>query len=349
MFCKDKDKGFTMPCSMKWIYEIIAFLSLICSLFVVIITKKMIKINLIHRLILQIIISEILDEINVLLEIFNDSKGKHNFENYDFRMIFCYTQIYLEVFSCLWTLTASFFISLKLYDIIINKNKIFRQNSFMDKYSSFISIAIPLLLSYIFWAIYIIKRADFLNLNDIYVNKYQQGTQSIKLIFCWLNKELTIALSVIAFLLIVGNLYCSLYKGYFFLRKIKQNIILKNDEESPSTSRRINSISQMQSILFLYPIISSIIWIIFFLFMFLFYFNYRNDPSIVWSWIFCIFMTTRQTIFILLYFLSQKNLREYTIKFFKCQICKDNNRGTIYNQIKLLERNNNDNKIINDD
>ena len=82
----------------------------------------------------------------------------------------------------------------------------------MDKYSSFISIAIPLLLSYIFWAIYIIKRADFLNLNDIYVNKYQQGTQSIKLIFCWLNKELTIALSVIAFLLIVGNLYCSLYK-----------------------------------------------------------------------------------------------------------------------------------------
>ena len=79
MFCKDKDKGFTMPCSMKWIYEIIAFLSLICSLFVVIITKKMIKINLIHRLILQIIISEILDEINVLLEIFNDSKGKHNF------------------------------------------------------------------------------------------------------------------------------------------------------------------------------------------------------------------------------------------------------------------------------
>lgn len=82
--------------------------------------------TIMHILILQIIISEMVDEVNILLGILSYIKGKLNFENYGFRMQICYPQLFLSAFSCLWTLTASFFISLKLYDIIINNNKLFR-------------------------------------------------------------------------------------------------------------------------------------------------------------------------------------------------------------------------------
>ena len=146
----------------------------------------------------------------------------HNFENYDFRMYFCYSQIFLEVFSCLWTLTASLLIALKLYDIIVNKNRIFKYNSFMSKNAHFISIAVPLILSYIFWAIHLGLRANFWDLDGMYVNKVESGTQSARMIFCWLNKGLSIPLAVIVFLLILGNLYFSVFKGFFFPQKCKR-------------------------------------------------------------------------------------------------------------------------------
>ena len=336
MFCHELRSG-ALPCSMKWVYEIISIISLICSCFVVHITIKEIKMNLIHHLIIEIIISEIIDEISIILEIFNDSRGKHNFENYDFRMYFCYSQIFLEVFSCLWTLTASLLIALKLYDIIVNKNRIFKYNSFMSKNAHFISIAVPLILSYIFWAIHLGLRANFWDLDGMYVNKVESGTQSARMIFCWLNKGLSIPLAVIAFLLILGNLYFSVFKGFFFLKNVKENMLLQDDEERPVVSKRIKNITEMQAILFLYPIISSAIWLIFFLFIFLFFLP-NNSGNIGWSWVFCIFMSIRQTIYISVYFFSQKKLRLYTLSLLCCKRCKKfKYKGKIFTKINKLD------------
>lgn len=337
MFCEELRSG-ALPCSMKWVYEIISIISLICSCFVVHITIKEIKMNLIHHLIIEIIISEIIDEISIILEIFNDSRGKHNFENYDFRMYFCYSQIILEVFSCLWTLTASFLIALKLYDIIVNKNRIFKYNSFMSKNAHFISIAIPLILSYIFFAIYLGMRANFWDLDGMYVNKVESGTQRARMIFCWLNTELSIPLAVIVFLLILGNLYFSVFKGFFFLKNVKENMLLQDDEERPVVSKRIKNITEMQAILFLYPIISSAIWLIFFLFIFLFFLPKKSRGNDGWSWVFCIFMSIRQTIYISVYFFSQKKLRLYTLSLLCCKRCKKfKYKGKIFTKINKLD------------
>jgi hypothetical protein len=334
MFCQEEHKDVSMPCSLKWVYEIISFISLICSLFVVVVTTKNIKMNTIHKLIIQIIVSEIIDEINILLSIVSDSQGKMTFENYDFRMTVCYSQIYLSVFSCLWTLIASLFISIKLYDIIINKNRIFKGNSFINKNLNIITIVIPMILTYIFYVIHVIIRSYKTSIYSIYINKIQAGTQSIKLIFCWLSKDLSIALACIVALLIIGNLYFSIFKAYIFLKKMKDNIIAQSDEDNLRANNRIKSISQIQGILFLYPLISCAIWIIFFLFIFCFYFSYRDHSNDALSAIFCVFMTIRQVIYTLVYFLSQKNLRKYTILFFKCQTCKRNKKkGEITAQI----------------
>ena len=74
MFCHQEDKDASLSCELKWVYEIISFVSLICSIFVVYVTVKKIKMNIIHKLIVQIIVSEIIDEINILLSIISDSR-----------------------------------------------------------------------------------------------------------------------------------------------------------------------------------------------------------------------------------------------------------------------------------
>ena len=320
MFCEEPvNPDMEISCSLKLIYEIISFISLLSSGFVVYATYKNIRMNLFHKLILQIIISEIVDEINILLGIIGDLRGKLIFENYEFRMHTCYLQIFLSVFSCLWTLVASLFISLKIYDIIIKK-RIFTRNNFLNKYIVLITISVPLLISYLFWVIHTISRIDSLYKKNIYVNKIYNKTQLIKLVFCWINKPLSIALACIVALLILGNLYFSFFKGYRFLENFKETILEQNEEENT----RVKSINKIQRILFLYPIIACIIWITFFLFIFLFYFSYREQTSKGWSVAFCVFMSIRQMIYTLVYFLSQKKLRDYTKLFFTCQTCKKN-------------------------
>ena len=155
MFCKEH-KDASIPCSMKWIYEIISFISLLCSIFVVVVTIKKIKMNIMNILIIEIIISEMVEEVNILLGIISDGIGKLNFENYSYRMHICYPQLFLSIFSCLWTLTASFFISIKLYDIILNENRIFRGNNFLNKNIKLISISIPLIITYIYYGLLIL-------------------------------------------------------------------------------------------------------------------------------------------------------------------------------------------------
>ena len=346
MFCKEEDQTISMPCSLKWVYEIISIISLICSLFVVIVTTIKIKMNTIHKLIIQIIVSEIIDEVNILLNIITDYQGKMCFENYDFRMHICYFQIYLSVFSCLWTLTASLFISIKLYDIIINKNRIFRGKNFMNRNVTFITIMIPLIITYIFWTIHVQIRAADSSIYTMYVNKKAQGTQMLKLIFCWLSEKLSIALACIVGLLIISNLYFSIFKGFIFLKKMKDNIIAQSDEDNLKINDRIKNITQIQGILFLYPIISCIIWIIFFVFIFGFYFKYSSSTSTVSSVFFCIFMAIRQIIYTLVYFLSQNNLRAYTVKIFKCQTCKKAQKKVkIDEEINTTDENESENTI----
>ena len=187
-------------------------------------------------------------------------------------------------------------------------------------FKNLITISVPLLISYLFWVIHTISRIDSLYLENVYVNKIYNKTQLIKLVFCWINKPLSIALACIVALLILGNLYFSFFKGYRFLENFKETILEQNEEENP----RVKSINKIQRILFLYPIIACIIWITFFLFIFLFYFSYREHTSKGWSVAFCVFMSIRQMIYTLVYFLSQKKLRDCTKLFFTCQTCKKN-------------------------
>jgi hypothetical protein len=149
MFCSSDNDGTSLKCSIKVISEFISFISIIFTTIVVIITKKKTRMNIINKLIVQILISEIIDGITILLVIIDDAQGDKTFENYNNRTYVCFTQIYFSIFSCFWTLCASFFISLRIYDIMIKKGRIFK-NKFLEKYVLFFSVIIPAFISYFF-------------------------------------------------------------------------------------------------------------------------------------------------------------------------------------------------------
>ena len=190
---------------------------------------------------------------------------------------------------------------------------------------------------------HVIKKSKTITLNSMYVNKIYNNTQMIKLVFCWISKEITIALVCIVALLIIGNLYFSIFKCYFFLKNIKNTILEQDNEKNKINNRQIKGINNIQGILFLYPLIACAIWIIFFLFIFLFYFNYREHTSKIWTTFFCIFMTIRQIIYTLVYFLSQKKLRNYTVLFLKCKTCKKEKNLQEKIQIEMTLKSKNDN------
>ena len=137
-----------LKCSVKLVSEILSFCSLIFSVFIVVTSFLYLKMTLFNKLILQIIISKIIDGISILLEVVRDSYGINYFEKYNSIKFFCFSQIYLSLFSCLWTLTASFFISLRLYDMTVKRNKIFHKK-LLEKITPLISIAFSMILSFI--------------------------------------------------------------------------------------------------------------------------------------------------------------------------------------------------------
>ena len=349
MFCsKEKySENTSLSCSQKGFSELIAFIALICSLFVIIISKLKLKVTLYNRLIIQIIISEILDEMNILLSIWMDSYGFPTFENYQSRMLICFSQIYLGVFTCLWTLTASFFISLKLCDAIIFKKKIFK-NQFFQNYTHIISIAIPGIISYIFWSIQVsIQSINLKDQTHFYIPRYskeRRKTQHFRQMYCFLDLTLIHFLCVIVALLIIGNSYLS-FKGWKTVLNAKNAFRSQNDESRECIKQNLKKMNEIQNSLFLYPITADVLWILFFVLNYIFLSLRSGGIFVIASWIYIILACLRQLSYTLLYLFTNPKLKENVVSVLKCENC-NKNRNKSFRVSRLNSRNNSTGPIL---
>ena len=133
MFAKDDPNYLSRD--KKYVCEIVSILAFLFSAFVLLVAYiKKIKMTITNKLIIQIIWAEILDAVNIGLAVGIDSFGNFTFENYPKRMGICLTQIYIGVFSCLWNLFSSLFISIRIFDRMQNKNKIFKNKTKQYKF-----------------------------------------------------------------------------------------------------------------------------------------------------------------------------------------------------------------------
>ena len=318
MFCKEegRDTTATLNCNIKYISEIVSFLSVVFSIVVIIIARK-IKMNVINKLIIQILISEILDGLNILLVILDDALGPKIFDNYNSKTYICFSQIFVSVFSCFWTLTASFFISLRIYDIMVKKNKIFK-NKIMEKYVLFFSVAFPMIISYIFWLIQVILQTyklDNLSKEKYYQKKHEHD--HFRHMYCWLSKGINIAMFLFVLVLIGANVFLSIFKGSAFVNKI--SIELKEAQEKYEAyglQKKIDDVEHIKKTLWIYPITSCILWFSFFILQFLFYALTKNGFL---SWIYCLLISIRQSIYAIIFLYTQKDLQNQFIKTFLCK------------------------------
>ena len=320
MFAKENDNGLSLD--KKYVCEIFTILSLIFSCFVVIISFLKVKKNITNILILQIIIAEILDGINIILAICIDSYGEFTFENYPNRMGFCLSQIYLGVFSCLWNLFSSLFISIRIYDRMQNKNKIFK-NKFMYEYSTSLSYGIPCIITYILWTSQVLNQSNILEkktYDQYYAPKF--ATDFFRYMYCWVNGDNNISLFVLSFILILANFYFSIFKSALFIRKISQEIEEKESESGKNKNSKVKKIKKIMCNLILYPIVSGVVWIIYFVLQILASDAKYLESSMrygVGAWLLILIICIRQFIFTLVFFLTQKKKKKHAYNFITCK------------------------------
>ena len=320
MFCIEKDDPSTLPCSIKWISEIISFISIILTSLVTFVTAKYTKLNLINQLILQILISEIVDGVDILLVILNDSTGVNTFENFNYRRGICYTQIFLSLFTCLWTLISSFFISFRMYDITVKKGAIFKKPIF--KKVNLFSIAAPLFISFWFWVgqtSYQCKQYEEVPLKDYY--KTEREHHHFRHMHCWYEKSVNYILFVIAFLLIAGSIFFAV-KGILIMRNI--HLKLKDESEYGRTSflnKKKTNVEYIMKTLWIYPITSGILWFSFFIIQMSIE---GGADGFALSLTYCIIISVRQPIYSLVFLFTQRDIKRKFVEWFLCKTKKKN-------------------------
>ena len=335
MFCNDNflvEKN-DLLCSKRLLSEILSLISLSFSIFTVFVSFKKLKMNITNILIIHIIISEILDSINVLTAIFFDIIGRQTFENYRTRMNICFFQIFIGVFTCLWTLFSCFFISLRIYDRMQNKNRIFR-TKFMANFTTVMSYAIPLIMTYILWAIQITNQANKISENDLnsYYPDKEKSNDYFRHMYCWVTGSVNWSLFFITIILIILNLYFSIVKSALFIKKVSNEMIDTEEDIRESIQVKIRKMNRMMYSLIIYPITSAILWVSFFVIQFLFNLkpdekdgkdgSFKNGPL---AWIYCSIISLRQFIYTSVFFWTQSSLRKYTLGLFSCNNSKSNN------------------------
>ena len=291
--------------------------------------------NITNKLILQIIFSEILDGINIILAIVFDAFSANTFENYPKRMGICLTQIFLGVFSCLWNLFSSLFISLRIYDRMENKNRIFNKK-YIYEYTTTMSYGIPCIISYIIWTIQVINQSNTLKkkqYEDFYPKNKQIKSNYFRYMYCWVNGWNNILLFIICGILIIGNFYFSIFKSVIFIKRVSNEIEEKEDSGRKNIKNKVKKIKQMMWSLILYPVVSCAIWLFYFILQILVGFGTGYDPvdkldtfikNGFGAWLIVIVISFRQFIFTFLFFWTQGNLKKYAYNFICCKSKKSN-------------------------
>ena len=331
MFCIEKHDPSYLSCSIKWVSEIISFISIILTSIVTFVTAKYTKLNLINQLILQILISEIVDGVDILLVILTDSAGVSTFENYVYRRGICFTQIFLSLFACLWTLIASFFISFRMYDITVKKGAIFKKPIF-QKVNIF-CIAAPLFISFWFWVgqtSHQSKELEEESLTEIYQPNREH--KHFKHMHCWYEKDVNYVLFVIAILLIAGSFFFSI-KGIFVMKNI--HLKLKDESEYGRTSflnKKKSNVEYIMKTLWIYPITSGILWFSYFIFQIAVE-NGKKGFEI--SLTFCIIISVRQPIYSLIFLFTQRDIKKKFVEWFLCKT-KKRNKSVIISSLEPI-------------
>ena len=294
-------------------------ISFICSCLVlmVIYQKKLYK-NVTNQFIIQITISEMINNLTNLSTLINDILVGKRDKFYTERMRVCFAQMFSGLFSNLFTLMSSLLVAYRIYDLLVNNSSMFRSNKFVKGIRLF-SIYITLFISYVIWMIQL-----------VFFQNYSRGSNYTLIITCWIGQEMNyFVISIFVLLILLMFFFC--FKARKFIEHYTKNIIQDDSSFTEETdengkTEQINKAKQVQNKLILYPITTGI------LFTFITAYSITsfyvkdtttfipNNTMRILSMIFYIIPTvSRGFIFSIIYLGSQNNVKQTLWDYLTCK------------------------------
>ena len=330
MFCYRKNDPSTVSCESKLVSELISLFSIIFSGIVIYVTAKYTKLNIVNHLILQILISEIIDGVDILLVIFEDAQWPRTFENFYSRRRICFTQIFLSLFVCLWTVISAFFISLRIYDITVRNNTFFKKK-FMKNIHYLVAF-FSFFFTFWFWVIQTLVQAKQLKDSEDKAYHTSRPHLHFRHMYCWFEESINYVIFPIVLIIIGGSLFFSI-KGICKLQNIKDKITEELEfNESNYLSKKKSDISKIIRTLWIYPLVSAILWIIYFILQIVSY----HTVSAGLSFVYVIIISLRQPIYTVVFLVTQQTIKKEFINFVTFKTCRRRENRSVINPINQI-------------
>jgi len=237
------------------------------------------------NLILLIFSSEVVNVISKLLQLikycFKDERDDKSFNEHDTpRGIICQIQIATSMYSDFCSLLGTLLLSLRCYDIIINRNSFFNQSK-----NAMLSIVLVISISVVLSIALLIIDREALEPKL----SYRYDIRDRCSYWCWLRHETSIACFILYWIILIFNIVFAcktnknLKKGYNKLigkdviknenndnmntplNEISKDIIITKDGINNLTSserKRLNEFKKMRIKCLIYPTVTIIIWLI---------------------------------------------------------------------------------------
>ena len=299
-----------------WSSGIISAISFFASLIVIkVFYLKRLHKNITNQFVMQLIISEMINNLNHVSPIINYFVGRKEEKYYERRRV-CFTQIYTGLFTNFYTLFSSFLISFRIYDLLVNNSMTFRKPKNVTR-AKVLSFYICALISYIIW---------FLQIEIL--QNYTGSGRYFRVLTCWVGFELDCAsLGIFAIFIILTFIYCIKSRSFvqnYQKRLYEEDDLNINDASSDKSLEEIQKIKVVQKRLVLYPIVTTILFSLIIVYRVLSYLNNdKKEVAIICLVLYSLTSVLRGFIFIIIYFGTQQVFRDGLYEFFTCKNWKE--------------------------
>ena len=295
----------------------------ISGILIYIIKIKKLDTTIANQFIIQLTIAEMINNLNSFISIFYNSIGTKQ-EKYSERMRVCYSQMFTVLFSNFYTLSSSFLIAFRIYDVLHNNSRIFKKPKNVLKAKLF-SLYISVILSYVIWMVQM----------SIFQTYKYSSIFYFKIVACWVGFEMDIVVVILYILFILAiSFFC--IKSIIFIKDYKERLA-ENDEplyeeEDEGNEEQIKKIKAVQKKVIMYPLTTLILFTMLVIEKLLAVKIKNGEESQKTVIILCyvlyeISSVLRGIIFVLVYFFTQEIVRKVVIEFICGCKCKNSNNG----------------------
>ena len=297
------------------VFSISAFSFIIlCNVIIVFYSKNLHK-NLTNQFVMQLIISEMLNNINHITQGIPFLMGKIN-EKYNERMRVCYSQMFITTFSNLYTLYSSFLIAFRINDLLAHRSHVFKK-PINIKIAKLSSLYVSLILSYILWSVHMIGFQSFSSKSQKY----------FRILTCWISSSVDyVILGIFLFFILLIFVYSC--KSLTFIRKYRMRLQGDDDDDEEdednksdlTNTEQFKKIRFVQKRLIVYPIVTAILYILIIIYRVISY-NAKFDDTKKFICLVLYGVTTvfRGIIFVVIYFGTQRVFREGLYDYIMCR------------------------------